>query len=249
MTHHLVGAAEVAGLLGVSRQRVDQLAGGYADFPQPEAELAAGRVWSREAIDGWLATHPERKPGREGGRTIMFERLTDRAREAFVLAQGEARAFGHSYVGCEHLVLGLAGQPDGVAGRTFAALGLTPAAARTVLGRLVGRGSGKAEGHLPFTPRVRRALELAEQASVELGHDFTGTEHLLLGILREGENVGCRLLIEAGLEPVTVRLKTLELMGFPQPKRSSPTGDWLDQLTERLASIDARLASLEQGLA
>src|SRR5687768_14659596 len=108
MTHHLVGMAEIAEMLGVSRQRVAQLAESYDDFPAPEVELTAGRIWSRTAVETWIATHPERGPGqREGakgrgffGRKLggMFTRFTDRARNAVVRAQEEARLLGHNYI-------------------------------------------------------------------------------------------------------------------------------------------------------
>ncbi len=248
----MVGVAEVAALLGVSRQRVAQIAGDYPDFPAPEAELAAGRVWSREAVEAWLATHPERKSGRREGGLVMFERLTEGARQAFTYAQEEARSRGHSYVGCEHLVLALLRVTDGVAAHALIACGFTVESGRTALVRILREGADATTGLLPFTPRVRRALDQAQEAALELAHNFVGTEHLLLGILREGENVGCRLLQEAGVDLQAVRSNVLQQMGFPQP-RSAPGQDRrlarvLDKLTEQLADIDARLGRLEQQL-
>src|SRR3954447_22036488 len=113
--HHLVGMAEIAEILGVSRQRVAQLIETYEDFPKPEVELTSGRVWSRTAIETWIASHPERGPGRpeEGAlkRVLVggfsFERFTDRARASIVKAQEEARLLNHNYIGTEHLLLGL----------------------------------------------------------------------------------------------------------------------------------------------
>ena len=89
--HHLVGTAEIASMLGVSRQRVDRIVATHTDFPAPEAELSAGRIWSREAVESWMARHPERKAGREEG-SVMFQRFTDRARRSITLAQQDFRA-------------------------------------------------------------------------------------------------------------------------------------------------------------
>lgn len=250
---HLVGVAEVGALLGVSRQRVAQIAASYADFPAPEAELASGRIWTREAVEAWLATHPDRKPGRQEGGMIMFERLTEKARAAFTFAQEEARAFGHGYVGCEHMVLAMLRVPDGIAAHALVACGLTLEAGRSALSKILRRGPASAANELlPFTPRVRRALTEAQDAALEFAHNFVGTEHILLGIIREGDNVGCRLLQEAGLDLQAVRLNVLQQMGFPQP-RSAPGQDRqlarvLDKLADRLADINARLERLEEQL-
>src|SRR5262245_21571108 len=119
MTHHLVGMAEIAEMLGVTRQRVSQLIETYEDFPKPEVDLSGGRVWSRTAIETWIASHPERGPGRPDdgekrgilarifGSVFGFERFTDRARAAIVRGQEEARLLNHNYIGTEHLLLGL----------------------------------------------------------------------------------------------------------------------------------------------
>ncbi len=247
MSHHLVGTAEIAQLLGVSRQRVDQLAASYPDFPRPEAELAGGRIWSKAAVEGWIAIHPERRSGREQGRPIMFERLTDRARRAIALATEEARRDGHKYVGCEHLVLGLLREGTGLAAQALGALGLTTAAAREALGRILVTGPAHTIERLPHTPRLRRALAEAEQASLELGHNYAGTEHLLLGVLREADNVGCRLFIEAGLDLTAVRMKALEIMGYPQPQVEG--ADRLEELIRLVAAMSDRLERVERRLA
>src|SRR5690242_3103449 len=109
--HHLVGMAEIAEILGVSRQRVAQLIETYDDFPKPEVELSGGRVWSRTAIETWIASHPDRSPGRAEERKLdtsaPFANFTDRARHAVVKAQEEARLMNHDYIGTEHLLLGL----------------------------------------------------------------------------------------------------------------------------------------------
>lgn len=262
MTHHLVGITEIAEMLGVSRQRVGQLAESYPDFPKPEAELSAGRVWSRAAIETWMALHPERRAGRTEGRTVMFERFTDRARRAIVEAQENARDLNHNYLGCEHLVLGLLSIGEGMAWESLGALGVSLDAARGQVRRIIGEGGSTPEGHLPFTPRAAKALELAQTVSDELGHNYVGTEHVLLGVLREGRNVGCRMLTELGHTPDAVRSKVLETMGSAQAAQLSRGGgrDVAEraegagvaaspvvphEVVERLERIDARLTSIE----
>jgi ATP-dependent Clp protease ATP-binding subunit ClpC len=254
VSHHLVGVAEMAEMLGVSRQRVNQLASSYADFPEPEAELAAGRIWTRDDIESWLARHPERKPGQQEGGFVNFERFTDRARNAIVLAQTESNEWGHNYLGCEHLILGLQREIDGIGGRVLTAMRITQEDTRGVLKKIVGRGPMPVKMHVPFTPRAKRALELALECALELGHNYIGTEHLLLGVLREGDNLGCRMLIELGLDLAAVRLKVLEILGFPQPEIAQVATEevrteLLRMLTERLDRIDQRLAGLEDRLA
>lgn len=248
MSHHLLGPAEVAELLGVSRQRVDQLAASYADFPLPEAELAAGRIWARSALEAWLATHPERRAGRAEGQGLMFERLSELGRQIFVLAQEEAHALGHNYVGCEHLVLAPL-RAEGVAAKALATMGLTIGGARAALGKILGRpppARGEWTPRLPFTPRVSRALEHAQETAIELGQSRIGTEHILLGVLREGDNVGCRLLQEAGLDLAAVRLRVLQEIDYPrEPDRDRRLTSALDKIVDRLADIDARLERLE----
>lgn len=247
---HLLGVAEIAEILGVSRQRVDQLVGSYRDFPAPEAELAAGRIWSRSAIETWVALHPDRKPGRSALIDLGLDRFTDRARRAFVLAQEEARGLNHNYLGCEHLLLGLVHEADGVAGRALAAMALGVADARGVVLRVIGTGPQTPEGNVPFTQRAANAIRLAHEVSLELGHNYVGTEHLLLGILREGDNVACLVLVEAGVDLVRLRLKVLEVMGFAQPRKASPTdqatNNELTAVLRRLDAIDERLSRIEE---
>jgi ATP-dependent Clp protease ATP-binding subunit ClpC len=238
---HLVGVTEIGELLGVSRQRASQIANTYTDFPAPEAELAAGRVWLRAAVEAWIAMHPVRTVGRAEGVAMMFERYTDRARTVFVLAQREARALSHTYLGCEHFVVGLLVEGTGIGGRALSTLGLSADDARKILEQLVGPGK-KAPGVLAFTPRVKQALGLAQVIALDLGHNYIGTEHLLLGILREGDNVGCRLLIEAGLDLDALRHQVLELMKFPQPRVEMAVADerQFEQVSAQLDAIAER---------
>jgi ATP-dependent Clp protease ATP-binding subunit ClpC len=138
----------------------------------------------------------------------MFERFTDAARRAVVLAQEEAAGLGHDYIGTEHLLLGLLADRDGVAGRAAAEVGLDAATARAAVADIVGRGKGQPSGHIPFTPPAKKALEYALREALALGDGFIGTEHLLLGLIREQQGVGARVLAEAagGLDAVRERV-------------------------------------------
>jgi len=212
-------------MLGVSRQRVAQLIETYEDFPQPEVELSGGRVWSRTAVETWIASHPEREPGRpEAGvksrlprffgrkSSVMFERFTDRAKKAVVKAQEEARLLNHNFIGTEHLVLGLLAIGEGVAWQALSAKGVTLEATREEIARMVGKGAETPEGHIPFTPRSTKVLELALRVALHLGHNYVGTEHILLAITREGEGVGWQVLAIQGLKPRTLRTTVLDVL-------------------------------------
>jgi Clp amino terminal domain, pathogenicity island component len=126
----------------------------------------------------------------------MFERFTDRARRSIVLAQEEARRLQHNYIGTEHVLLGLLGEETGVAAMVAKGFGLTLASGREDVLAIIGRGKGASSGHIPFTPRAKKCLELALREALQLGHDYIGTEHVLLGIVREGEGVGAQILLQ-----------------------------------------------------
>jgi predicted DNA-binding transcriptional regulator AlpA len=245
--HHLLGLTEIAELLGVSRQRVDQLSNTYADFPPPEADLASGRIWSKAAIEGWLATHPERAPGRVEGASIRFDRLTARTRNVFVHAQTEATALGHSHVGCEHLLLGILMEEETLGAKALGRAGLTLELARASMEPA--STTVVAEGARPFTPRVHRALAETQEAALELGHNYLGTEHLILGILREGDNLAHRILADNGVDPDVVRAALAEDVGVPLGKEKGrhalPT---VQVIAEQLTRIESRLGRIESDL-
>ena len=134
----------------------------------------------------------------------MFERFTERARKVVVLAQEEARHFNHNYIGTEHLLLGLLREDEGVAARALASLGVTLDEAREQLESIVGYGEEGSGAQAPSTPRSKRVLELALREALRLGHDYIGTEHLLLALMREGEGVANRILdnLDVGVEGV-----------------------------------------------
>ena len=131
----------------------------------------------------------------------MFERFTDRARRVVVLAQEEARMLEHGYIGTEHLLLGLIHEGEGVAAKTLESMGISLDAVRQQVEVIIGRGQHARSGHIPFTPEAKQALELSLRESNQLGHNYIGTEHLLLGLLREGEGVPAQVLVKMGPEP------------------------------------------------
>jgi ATP-dependent Clp protease ATP-binding subunit ClpC len=124
----------------------------------------------------------------------MFERFTERARRVVVLAQEEARMLDHNYIGTEHILLGLIHEGDGVAARVIGLMGLTIEAARDQVEQMIGRGSAAPSGHIPFTPRAKKVLELSLREALELNKSYIGTEHILLGLIREGHGVGAQIL-------------------------------------------------------
>ncbi len=149
----------------------------------------------------------------------MFKRFTDRARRVVVLAQEEARRLRHDSVGTEHILLGLIreGQGEDVAARALESLGLDPDAVRQQVEEIIGRGEGEQEatGHMPFTPRAKKVLELSLREALQLGHEHIGAEHILLGLLREGDGVAAQVLVSMGADLNRVRAQVLRLMDSP----------------------------------
>ena len=143
----------------------------------------------------------------------MFERFTERARQAVVLAQDEARLFGHGHIGTEHLLLGVLREEEGVAAEVLAALGVTLADVRAAVEETVGRGEGTPTGQMPFTPRGKQALELSLREALRLDHNWIGTEHILLALTRMPESAGGRILARAGVDEETARTAVLERVG------------------------------------
>jgi ATP-dependent Clp protease ATP-binding subunit ClpC len=176
----------------------------------------------------------------------MFERFTDRARRVVVLAQDEARMLGHNYIGTEHILLGLIHEGNGVAAKALTAMGIGLEATRQQVEEIIGRGKGASEGHIPFTPRAKKVLELSLREALQLGHDYIGTEHILLGLIREGDGVAAQVLVGFGADLNRVRQQVIQLLhGSPGPG-SAPGGP--DDLRERLTTIAARLAVIERRL-
>jgi ATP-dependent Clp protease ATP-binding subunit ClpC len=142
----------------------------------------------------------------------MFERFTDRARRVVVFAQEEARRLNHNYIGTEHLLLGLLREGEGVAAKALEGLGISLDAGRVQVEEIIGQGLGAPTGHIPFTPRTKKALELSLEEALRLGHNYMGTEHILLGLVREGEGVAAQVLAGFGADHARVREQVVWLL-------------------------------------
>ena len=196
----------------------------------------------------------------------MFERFTDQARRVVVLAQEEARRLDHNYIGTEHILLGLLRDGEGVAVEALDGLGVSLEETRAKVGEIIGHGSDQQSGHIPFTPRAKKVLELSLREALELGTDYIGTEHILLGLIREGQGVAAQVLVDLGAGLDQTREKVLELIREGGPE-DEPAGELEARLTRmgpdvrvvgspaqvreiiaRLRSIDGRLAAVERHL-
>jgi len=142
----------------------------------------------------------------------MFERFTDRARRVVVFAQDEARLLDHNYLGTEHILLGLIREGNGTAAKALDSLGIRLETVRLRTEEIIGRGQHAQEGHIPFTPRAKKVLELALLESRQLGHRYVGTEHVLLGLIREGEGVAAQVLTSLGADLQVVRDQVTQLL-------------------------------------
>jgi ATP-dependent Clp protease ATP-binding subunit ClpA len=143
----------------------------------------------------------------------MFERFTERARKVMVLAQEETGRFGHNYIGTEHLLLGLVMEEEGVAAQALSSLNVALDEVREQVESVVGFGEGGDRSQVPFTPRSKKVLELALRESMQLGHNYIGTEHILLGLARESEGVAARVLSNLDVDPDKVRREVLQMLG------------------------------------
>jgi ATP-dependent Clp protease ATP-binding subunit ClpA len=192
----------------------------------------------------------------------MFERFTDRARRVVVLAQEEARMLEHDHIGTEHLLLALIHEGEGVAAKALRALDVDLDTLRREVEALVGRGQHAAKGHIPFTPQAKKALELSLRESVQLGHDYIGTEHLLLGIVREGEGPAAQVLQQRGIELTTVRQEVIRLLHGYQGRTGrrrrvararlagaeNAEGATLEEISRQLRVLSTRLTAIEEKL-
>ena len=154
----------------------------------------------------------------------MFERFTDRARRVVVLAQDEAKALNHNYIGTEHLLLGLISEGEGVAAKALESLDISLEAVRAQVEEIIGHGTSTPTGHIPFTPRAKKVLELSLREALQMNHSYIGTEHILLGLIREGEGVAAQVLIRLGADLNTVRNSVLQLLqGYQGDERQAAT--------------------------
>ena len=182
----------------------------------------------------------------------MFERFTDRARRVVVLAQEEARMLNHNYIGTEHILLGLIHEGEGVAAKALESLGISLDAVRQQVEEIIGQGQQAPSGHIPFTPRTKKVLELALRESQQLGHNYIGTEHILLGLIREGDGVAAQVLVKLGADLNRVRQQVLQLLHGrsaeePVPARSAARElRLLPAVKTRLEAVEQRLTAIEQ---
>lgn len=151
----------------------------------------------------------------------MFERFTEKAIKVIMLAQEEARRLGHNFVGTEQVLLGLIGEGTGVAAKTLKSMGVTLKDARAEVEKIIGRGSGFVAVEIPFTPRAKRVLELSWDEARQLGHNYIGTEHLLLGLIREGEGVAARVLENLGVDLNKIRSNVVKMLGETKPQTAA----------------------------
>jgi len=154
----------------------------------------------------------------------MFERFTDRARRVVVLAQEEARMLNHNYIGTEHILLGLIHEGEGVAAKALESLGISLDAVREQVQEIIGQGQQAPSGHIPFTPRAKKVLELSLREALQLGHNYIGTEHILLGLIREGEGVAAQVLVKLGADLNRVRQQVIQLLSGYQGKEPASAG-------------------------
>jgi prophage maintenance system killer protein len=210
---------------------------------------------AESAVTAWIAVRLRPQPGKEAGimkrlirrrnceplavtaRTGKFPHFTDRAYHAVTLAEAEALGLRHNYVGTEHLLLGLLGIDDGVAATVLTRLGVSAPEARSEIQQIIGRGSAPPTGQPPFTPRSKKVLDLAHGEAKRLGHNYVGTEHLLLGLVREGEGLAAQILGRLGADRAGIVEALLHVLrgadpGCREQRRASLTGDLTAVLDE-----------------
>jgi ATP-dependent Clp protease ATP-binding subunit ClpA len=185
----------------------------------------------------------------------MFERFTDGSRRVVVLAQEEARMLNHNYIGTEHILLGLLREGDGYAARALESLGISLDAVRQQVQEIIGRGQQAPSVHIPFTPRAKGVLELSLRESLQLGHGYIGTEHILLGLIREDDGVAAQVLVRLGADLDRVRQQALQLLAGHQGQDAGSAGSQPggraraglpDDALARFDALDRRLAALER---
>ena len=177
----------------------------------------------------------------------MFERFTDRARRVVILAQEEARLLNHNYIGTEHILLGLIHEHEGVAAKALESLGTSLESVRGQVEEIIGQGAKPPGGHIPFTPRAKRVLELSLREALQLGHNYIGTEHILLGLIREGEGVAAQVLVKLGADLARVREQVVHLLATLGEVSSSASGGESERVVgEPSASRSSVLASRER---
>jgi prophage maintenance system killer protein len=231
-----------------ARDLVGGVAAGTVGRPELVAWIAA-RLRPHERQDRMLQRLTRRRRDRNAGHALgPFERFTDRARRAVTLAQDEARGLGHNYLGTEHLLLGLLAEEEGIAWRVLEHLDVSAAAARGQVEAIIGRGHGTTVGPIPFTPRSKKVLELARKEAKRLCHNYIGTEHLLLGLVREGEGVAAQVLDGLGADRARVVEEVTQLLagGPPPPMPQTRRAFLLEELTALLDEVERLEGEVER---
>src|SRR5881628_312394 len=177
----------------------------------------------------------------------MFERFTDRARRVVVLAQEEARMLNHNYIGTEHILLGLIHEGEGVAAKALESLGISLDAVREQVQEIIGQGQQAPSGHIPFTPRAKKVLELSLREALQLGHNYIGTEHILLGLIREGDGVAAQVLVKLGADLNRVRQQVIQLLHGYQGKEPASAGTAAESAPSTSLVLDQFGRNLTQG--
>jgi ATP-dependent Clp protease ATP-binding subunit ClpA len=218
--------------------------GAGATWPSPQTRCI---VFSRAPQYGW----------RRAAQS-MFERFTDKARRVVILAQEDARLLSHNYIGAEHILLGLIQEGTGLAAQALESMGITHEAARQQVEEIVGRGQRQPTGHIPFTPQAKKALQLSLREAIHLGDNYIGTEHILLGLLREGDGPAIQVLEHLGVDPSQARRQVTDLARRKRSEDEPPTAraagrfgraggkrQMLVDILAHLDSVESRLAALE----
>ena len=170
----------------------------------------------------------------------MFERFTDHARQVIVFAQDDARELKHNYIGTEHLLLGLLRDEGGVGARALSSVDIRYDDVRTDVGSLIGQGDEVTTGQIPFTPRAKSVLDLGRKEAVALGHDHYGAEHILLGIVRQGDGVASRIILDRGADEETVRANVMREIGV------TPPPEYETQMQRRRQELQRRRLQLDR---
>jgi hypothetical protein len=226
------------------RALLDRVAAGDADVDEVTAWVYGLQVelgeWFAAGTVGPARRLRRMRRGEERGS--MFERFTNRARRAVVLAQEEARLLNHNYIGTEHLLLGLIHEGEGVAARALESLGISLEAVRNEVEEIIGQGEIAPTGHIPFTPRAKKVMELSLREARQLRCNYIGTEHILLGLVREGEGVAAKVLVKLGGDLTRVRQQVVQLLsGYAGGEESAePVDENLE--AEIVAAIDTVFA-------
>jgi ClpA/ClpB-like protein/UvrB/UvrC motif-containing protein len=176
----------------------------------------------------------------------MFQKFSDPARRVVVLAQEEARRLDHNYIGTEHILLGLIREGEGVAAEALKSLGIRLDPVRQQVEEIIGRGQEALQGHIPFTPQAKKVLELSLREALQLGHDYIGTEHILLGLLREGGGVAAQVLVRLGADLNRVRQQVIRLLNEHPAEEPGPGVEVRPEMAEQRAGIGPDTSDLDE---